>query len=70
MRIFAVFNKRRPFASLVAGALAATLLLGPFAALVMKLDLEDQILRETLVTHEGRIYHEPTRLSLEKGGSS
>ncbi|HRF60881.1 MAG TPA: Re/Si-specific NAD(P)(+) transhydrogenase subunit alpha [Fimbriimonadaceae bacterium] len=36
----------------------------------MKLDLEDQILRETLVTHEGRIYHEPTRLSLEKGGSS
>jgi len=27
MRIFAVFNKRRPFASLVAGALAATLLL-------------------------------------------
>lgn len=34
----------------------------------MKLDLDDQILRETLVTHDGRVFHEPTRLSLEKGG--
>ncbi len=30
----------------------------------MKLDLEDQIIRETLVTHEGKIAHEPTRLKL------
>jgi len=32
----------------------------------MKLDLEDQILRDTLVTHEGKITHEPTRLKMEK----
>ena len=32
----------------------------------VKLDLEDQIIRETLVTHEGKITHEPTRLKMEK----
>lgn len=35
----------------------------------MKLDMEDQIIRETLVAHEGKVVHEPTRLLLEKGGS-
>lgn len=34
----------------------------------LNLDLEDQIIRNTLVTHEGKVYHEPTRLILEKGG--
>ena len=33
----------------------------------MKLDLEDQIIRDTMVTHEGKITHEPTRLKLERG---
>jgi NAD(P) transhydrogenase subunit alpha len=32
----------------------------------IKLDLEDQIIRETMVTHEGKIAHEPTRLKLER----
>jgi NAD(P) transhydrogenase subunit alpha len=32
----------------------------------LKLDMEDQILRETLVTHEGKVVHEPTRLALER----
>lgn len=32
----------------------------------LKLDLEDQIIRETMVTHEGKVVHEPTRLKLEK----
>jgi H+-translocating NAD(P) transhydrogenase subunit alpha len=32
----------------------------------LKLDMEDQIIKETLVTHEGRIVHEPTRLKLER----
>ncbi len=32
----------------------------------LKLDLEDQIIRESMVTHEGKIVHEPTRLKLEK----
>lgn len=32
----------------------------------MKLDLEDQIIRETMVTHEGKVVHEPTRLKLER----
>lgn len=35
----------------------------------LKLDMEDQIIRETLVTHEGKVVHEPTRLLLEKGGA-
>lgn len=34
----------------------------------LNLDLEDQIIRNTLVTHEGKVFHEPTRLILEKGG--
>jgi H+-translocating NAD(P) transhydrogenase subunit alpha len=34
----------------------------------MALDLEDPIQRETLVTHQGRVHHEPTRMALEKGG--
>jgi NAD(P) transhydrogenase subunit alpha len=32
----------------------------------VKLDLEDPIIHGTLVTHEGKIVHEPTRLLLEK----
>lgn len=32
----------------------------------MKLDLEDQIIHETLVTHDGKITHEPTRLKLDR----
>ena len=31
----------------------------------MKLNLEDQIIHDTMVTHEGRVTHEPTRLMLE-----
>lgn len=36
----------------------------------LKLDLEDQIIRDTLVTHDGRVSHEPTRLALERGGTA
>jgi NAD(P) transhydrogenase subunit alpha len=36
----------------------------------MKLDLEDQIIRDTLVTHEGKVNHEPTRLAIERGGAA
>ena len=36
----------------------------------MNLNLEDQIIRDTLVTHEGQIHHEPTRLIMEKGANS
>ncbi len=32
----------------------------------IKLDLEDQIIRDTLVTHEGKISHDPTRMAAEK----
>lgn len=32
----------------------------------LQLDMEDQIVKETLVTHDGRIVHEPTRLKLER----
>jgi len=32
----------------------------------LNLDMEDQILRDTLVTHEGKVVHEPTRLALER----
>lgn len=31
----------------------------------LKVDLEDQIIRETLVTHQSKVLHEPTRLLLE-----
>lgn len=34
----------------------------------MNLDLEDPIIKDTLVTHEGKIAHEPTRVAMEKGG--
>lgn len=34
----------------------------------LKLDLEDEIVRGTLVTHEGRIVHDVVRLAIEKGG--
>jgi len=34
------------------------------------LNQEDQIIRETLVTHGGQVSHEPTRLLLEKGGKA
>ena len=33
----------------------------------MKLDLEDPIIRDTLVTHEGKVAHAPTRAMLEQG---
>ncbi|MBS1716822.1 MAG: Re/Si-specific NAD(P)(+) transhydrogenase subunit alpha [Armatimonadetes bacterium] len=36
----------------------------------VKLDMEDQIIRDTLVTHEGKVTHEPTRLAMEKGAKS
>jgi NAD(P) transhydrogenase subunit alpha len=35
---------------------------------IVKLDLEDPIIHGTLVTHEGKVVHEPTRLLLEKNG--
>ena len=35
----------------------------------LNLNLEDQIIHDTLVTHEGHVVHEPTRLMLEKGGA-
>lgn len=34
----------------------------------MNLNLEDPIIRETLVTHDGKITHEPTRLKIEREG--
>jgi len=36
----------------------------------LNLDLTDAIVKGTLVTHEGRIAHEVTRLALEMGGAS
>jgi len=36
----------------------------------LKLDMEDQIIRDTMVTHEGRIVHEPTRLLMQKEAGS
>jgi NAD(P) transhydrogenase subunit alpha len=32
----------------------------------LNLDLEDEIVHNTLVTHEGKIVHEVTRLALER----
>lgn len=32
----------------------------------LNLDMEDQIIRDSMVTHEGKIVHEPTRMKLEK----
>jgi NAD(P) transhydrogenase subunit alpha len=34
----------------------------------MNMDMEDEIIRTTLVTHNGTIHHEPTRLQVEKDG--
>lgn len=34
----------------------------------LKLDMEDPIIHGTLVTHEGKVVHEPTRLLIEHGG--
>ena len=34
----------------------------------LNINMEDQIIRETLVTHDGRVQHEPTRLLLEREG--
>lgn len=36
----------------------------------LNIDLEDQIIRETLVTFDGRVHHEPTRLLLEREAKS
>lgn len=33
-------------------------------------DMEDPIIRDTLVTHKGEIHHDPTRMAMEKGGAS
>ena len=33
-------------------------------------DMEDPIIRDTLVTHQGEIHHDPTRMAMEKGGAS
>lgn len=35
----------------------------------LNMDMEDEIIRTTLVSHAGAIHHEPTRLQFEKGGS-
>lgn len=35
----------------------------------LNLDLEDEIVRGTLVTHEGKVVHEVMRLALERGGA-
>ncbi|BBO24060.1 MAG: NAD(P) transhydrogenase subunit alpha [Chthonomonadaceae bacterium] len=35
----------------------------------LNIDLEDEIVRSTLVTLEGKVMHEPTRLMLERGGN-
>ena len=36
----------------------------------LKLDLEDEIIRDTIVTHEGKVTHSPTQLLMQKGGAS
>lgn len=36
----------------------------------VNVDLEDSIIKGTLVTHEGKLVHEVVRLALEKGGAS
>ncbi len=36
----------------------------------MKMDMEDPIIHGTLVTHEGKIVHDPTRLAIEHGGQA
>ncbi len=46
-----------------------------FLGLIIKdgeiaLDFEDEIVKGTLVTHEGKIVHEVTRLALKQGGNS
>lgn len=33
-------------------------------------NLEDPIIRDTLVTFDGRVHHEPTRLAVERGGNA
>lgn len=33
-------------------------------------DMEDPIIRDTLVTHLGEIHHDPTRMAMEKGGAN
>lgn len=33
-------------------------------------DMEDEIIRGTLVTHEGRVVHETVRLAIDRGGAS
>jgi len=35
----------------------------------LNFNTEDQIIHDTMVTHEGKVMHEPTRLILEKGGA-
>jgi NAD(P) transhydrogenase subunit alpha len=36
----------------------------------LKLDMEDPIIHGTMVTHEGKVVHDPTRLMIEHGGQS
>ncbi|MBS1715194.1 MAG: Re/Si-specific NAD(P)(+) transhydrogenase subunit alpha [Armatimonadetes bacterium] len=36
----------------------------------LALDMEDEIVKGTMVTHEGKVVHEVTRLSLERGGGA
>lgn len=36
----------------------------------LNLDMEDEIVRGTMVTHEGKIVHDVVRLSLERGGGT
>jgi NAD(P) transhydrogenase subunit alpha len=35
----------------------------------LNIDLEDEIVKGTLVTHEGKVVHDVTRLALERGGT-
>lgn len=33
----------------------------------LEINLDDEVIREPLITHDGKIMHEPTRLAIEKG---
>jgi NAD(P) transhydrogenase subunit alpha len=37
---------------------------------VLNIDLEDEVIRGSLVTHEGKVVHAPTKLAIEKGEAS
>ena len=37
---------------------------------VLTIDLEDEVVAGSLVTHDGKVVHAPTRLAFEKGETS